>query len=255
MIGAIAGDVIGSVFEGSNLKSKDFPLFSRDSRFTDDSVLTAAVADSVLHGRDYADSFRAFYGWYPWAGYGFLFSNWARNPFLEAYGSYGNGSAMRVSPIAWAFGTQEEVLTEAARSAAATHNSVEGIKGAQAIALAAYLARTGKTKSAIMSAIVDRFGYDLDFTLDGIRSDYGFDVTCQGTVPQALVAFRDSEDFEDAIRSAISIGGDSDTIACMAGSVAAAFHGGVPTKIDGAVRARLDERLNGILDLFERRFL
>lgn len=255
MIGAIAGDVIGSVFEGSNLKSKDFPLFSRDSRFTDDSVLTAAVADCVLHGRDYADAYRAFYAWYPRAGFGFLFANWARSPREAAYGSYGNGAAMRVSPIAWAFETLEEVLSEAARSAAATHNSAEGIKGAQAIAMATYLARQGKTKSAILSAVVDRFRYDLDFTLDGIRSDYAFDATCQGTVPQALVAFRDSGDFEDAVRSAISIGGDSDTIACMAGSVAAAFHGGVPEDIDAAVRARLDERLNGILDLFERRCL
>jgi ADP-ribosylglycohydrolase len=255
MIGAIAGDVIGSVFEGSNLKSKDFPLFSKDSRFTDDSVLTAAVADCILHDRDYAAGYRAFYHRYPWAGYGFLFSNWAKNPFLEGYGSYGNGSAMRVSPVAWAFDTLEEVLSEAAKSATATHNSVEGIKGAQAIATATYLARTGKTKSAIVSAIVDRFAYDLDFTIDGIREDYAFDVTCQGTVPQALVAFRDSEDFEDAIRSAISIGGDSDTIACMAGSIAAAFHGGVPARIDGAVRARLDERLSGILDPFERRYL
>lgn len=177
MLGAIAGDVIGSVFERDNLKSKDFPLFSRGSRFTDDSVLTAAVADCVLHGRDYAEAYRAFYAWYPWAGYGFLFMNWASNPQLDAYGSYGNGSAMRVSPIAWAFDSLEEVLSEAARSAAATHNSVEGIKGAQAIALATYLARRGKSKSAILSAIVDRFGYDLDFTLDGIRADYAFDAT------------------------------------------------------------------------------
>lgn len=177
MMGAIAGDVIGSVFERNNLKSKDFPLFSRDSRFTDDSVLTAAVADSLLHGRDYAQAYRAFYARYPWAGYGFLFMNWASNPQLDAYGSYGNGSAMRVSPIAWAFESLEEVLSEAARSAAATHNSVEGIKGAQAIAMATYLARQGKSKNAILSAIVDRFHYDLDFTLDGIRADYAFDAT------------------------------------------------------------------------------
>lgn len=255
MLGAIAGDVIGSVFERRNLKSKDFPLFSRASQFTDDSVLTAAVADCLLHGRDYAEAFRAFYRWYPRAGYGFLFANWARNPQEEAYGSFGNGSAMRVSPVAWAHETLDEVLSEAAASAAVTHNSVDGIKGAQAVAAATFLARTGKSKGAILSAILDRFRYDLDFTLDDIRAHYRFDATCQGTVPQALVAFRDSTDFEDAIRSAISIGGDSDTLACMAGSIAAAYYGGVPSTIEAPVRDRLDERLNGILDLFERRFL
>ncbi len=255
MIGAIAGDVIGSVFERRNARSKNFPLFSRESQFTDDSVLTVAVADCILHGRDYAGAFRQFHGWYPEAGYGFMFSQWARTPDLGPYGSYGNGSAMRVGPVAWAFETLDDVLSEAAATAAVTHNHAEGIKGAQAIAMATFLARKGKRREDILSAIIDRFGHDLEFTLDGIRADYQFDATCQGSVPQALVAFRESEDFEDAIRSAISIGGDSDTIACMTGSISAAYYGSVPCHIDRQVRDRLDDRLNGIVESFEQRFL
>ena len=195
MIGAIAGDVIGSVFEQDNVKSKDFPLFSSDSRFTDDTVLTAAVADCLQHGRDYDTAFRRFHGWYPKAGYGFMFSKWARTHSLGPYGSYGNGSAMRVGPVAWALDTLDEVLSEASASAAVTHDHEEGVKGAQAIAAATFLARTGKSREDILSEVVDRFGYNLDFSLDEIRADYRFDATCQGTVPQALVAFRDSDDF------------------------------------------------------------
>ena len=255
MIGAIAGDVVGSVFEQSNVKSKEFPLFSRKSRFTDDTVMSLALADALLHGRGIAENFRRFHDWYPRAGYGHLFKNWALTPGLGPYNSYGNGSAMRVSAIAWAFEDEESVLAWARRSAAVTHDHPEGIKGAEAIALATFLARKDEDKESILERVVDLTGYDLEFTLDEIRPRYGFDATCQGSVPQALVAFRESEGFEDSLRAAVSIGGDSDTIACMTGSISAAYYDDVPDSIDAEARGRLDERLQGILALFEERFL
>ncbi len=255
MIGAIAGDVIGSVYEHSNIKSTDFPLFQKSSRFTDDSVMSLALADALVHGRDIAQNFRRFYGWYPRVGYGNLFKAWAKDASFGAYNSYGNGSAMRVAASAYAFDTAEQVLACARESAVITHNHPEGIKGAEAIALGTFLARTGHTKSEILSNIVDQSGYHLEFSLDEIRDDYFFDTTCQGSVPQALVAFREGKDFEDTIRLAISIGGDSDTIACMTGALSAAFYQFIPDVIEIEVRARLDERLAGVLRLFEEKFL
>jgi len=255
MIGAVAGDVIGSVYEQANIKTKDFPLFQRDCVFTDDTVMLLALADAFLHGRDFGTNFRRFYSWYPRAGYGNMFKAWAVDPSREAYNSFGNGSAMRVAAVAYACDAAKEVLEKAEESAAVTHNHSEGIKGAKAIALATFLARTGKTKDAILNAVVDVTGYDLEFSLDEIRDDYIFDATCQGSVPQALVAFREGIDFEDVIRSAVSIGGDSDTIACMAGAVAGAYFCSVPSEISDEVRGRLDERLAGVLELFEERFV
>ena len=255
MIGAIAGDVIGSVFEQSNVKSKDFALFSRQSRFTDDTVMSLALADALIHGRDISECYRRFHDWYPKAGYGHMFKKWAQTPEHGPYNSYGNGSAMRVSAVAWAFDDEADVLAWARDSAIVTHDHEEGIKGAEAVALATFLAREHRSKDHILAAVIDRTGYDLDFTLDQIRADYFFDATCQGSVPQALAAFRDGEDFEDTIRLAISVGGDSDTIACMAGAIASAFYGGVPRPIDVEVRDRLDERLAGVLALFEERYL
>lgn len=255
MIGAIAGDVIGSVFEQSNVKSKDFALFSRQSRFTDDTVMSLALADALIHGRDISQCYRRFHDWYPKAGYGHMFKKWAQTPEHGPYNSYGNGSAMRVSAVAWAFDDEADVLSWARESAVVTHDHEEGIKGAEAIALATFLARQQQSKDRILAAVIDRTGYDLDFTLDEIRADYFFDATCQGSVPQALVAFRDGEDFEDTVRLAISVGGDSDTIACMAGAIASAFYDGVPEPIEVEVRERLDERLAGVLALFEERFL
>lgn len=255
MIGAIAGDVIGSVYEQANIKTKDFQLFQKACSYTDDTVMALALADAFLHGRDIGSNFRRFYSWYPRAGYGNMFKAWATDPSREAYNSYGNGSAMRVTAVAYASDTSEEVLEKAEESAVVTHNHPEGVKGAKAIALATFLAKDGKSKDAVLDAVIDETGYDLEFSLDDIRDDYFFDTTCQGSVPQALVAFRESADFEDAIRSAISIGGDSDTIACMAGSIAAAYYHSVPTEIDLEVRSRLDERLSGVLSLFEDRFI
>ncbi|MEM9012789.1 MAG: ADP-ribosylglycohydrolase family protein [Pseudomonadota bacterium] len=254
MIGAIAGDVIGSPFEQKNVKRRDFPLFQKASTFTDDTVMTLALADALLHGREIAATLRRFYAWYPRAGYGHMFSAWARDPARGPYGSYGNGSAMRVAAAAYAGTDRAEVLGLAAESAAVTHDHPEGVKGAEAIALATFLARTGHSKEAILDAVIDHTDYDLDFTLDAIRPGYAFDATCQGSVPQALVAFREGADFEDTIRAAISMGGDSDTIACMAGAVAGAFYGPLPPEIDAEVRARLDERLRGVLTPFEARF-
>lgn len=254
MIGAIAGDVIGSVYEHANVRHTDFPLISRGSTFTDDTVMTLALADALLHGRDFAESFRRFYAWYPRAGYGYLFKAWAKDPEKPAYGSFGNGSAMRVSPVAWAAQSEDEVVDLATRSASVSHDHPEGVKGAVAIALATFLARQGCSKTGILVHVVGRTGYDLGFSLDEIRSDYVFDATCQGSVPQALVAFREATGYESAVRLAISIGGDSDTIACMTGAVAAAHYGGVPEPLASEVRGRLDERLRGVLALFEDRY-
>jgi ADP-ribosylglycohydrolase len=250
MLGAIAGDIIGSRFEGSPFKDKGFELFSPHSRFTDDTVLTAAVAESLMTGTPYWQNLKAYFRRYPHAGYGGSFAVWAASDSSQAYSSFGNGSAMRVSPIGWFFQRAEDVLHQAEASAAATHNHPEGIKGAQAVALAIFLARKGSRKEEIRQDIQSRFGYDLSRTLESIRPWYRFDVTCQGSVPEALIAFFEASDYEDAVRNAVSLGGDSDTQACMAGSVAEAFFGGVPQDIARAALNRLDNHLRQNVDRF-----
>lgn len=247
MLGAIAGDIIGSVYEHNPIKTKDFPLFAPESRFTDDTVLTVAVAHALLHDRDYAKSLRSIGLMYPNAGYGKSFMTWLAVEGHPPYGSWGNGSAMRVSPIGWACNSIEEVLTEAERSAVVSHNHLEGIKGAQAVALAVYLARNAASKMEIKNEIVDRFGYDLTRTLDEIRPDYRFDVSCQGSVPESIIAFLESDSFEDAVRNAISLGGDSDTMACIAGGIAEAFYGELPEEIDSNVRNTIPNNLMEIV--------
>lgn len=254
MLGAIAGDVIGSVHEGSGTKTKEFPLFVEDSRFTDDTVLTVAVAEKLLRGGDYVDLFHACVRDYPLAGYGGTFIRWAGHEKREPYNSWGNGSAMRVSAVGTVFDTLEEVAAEAARSAEVTHNHPEGVKGAQATAAAVFLARTGSSKADIRAHIESAYGYNLSEPLDEIRPRYGFDVSCQGSVPQSLVAFLESTDYEDAVRNAISLGGDADTMACIAGAVAEAFYGGVPNHVAAETRARLDAHLTGVLDEFTERY-
>jgi len=249
MLGAIAGDIIGSVYEGSNLKTKDFPLFHSQCCFTDDTVLTIAVADVILnagkflHSNKYIHKFKWYYHRYPNAGYGGSFREWAKSSSREPYNSWGNGSAMRVSPIGFAFNDLDTVLKEAQRSAEVTHNHPEGIKGAQATAAAIFLARTGNNKASIKAYIQNTFGYDLELTLDQIRPTYSFDVSCQGSVPQAITAFLESSDFEDGIRNAVSIGGDSDTIACITGGIADAFYGGVPNAIAQWALCQLNDHL------------
>lgn len=254
LLGAIAGDVIGSVYEHHSQKSIDFPLFSQRSRLTDDSVLTIAVADAILNGADYVKSILAYGRRYPNAGYGGSFRQWLVNDDPQPYNSFGNGSAMRVSPVAWAFNTVEDVLREAERSAAVTHNHPEGIKGAQAVALAIYRARTGAAKDAIKEEIETRFGYDLSRRLDDIRQVYVWDVTCQGSVPESILAFLESNDFESAIRNAISLGGDADTMAAISGSIAEAFYDGVPEDIASEILKRIPAELRDVVDQFNRRF-
>jgi ADP-ribosylglycohydrolase len=228
----------------------DFPLFSAGSRFTDDTVLTVAVADSILHRVGYTAKLKEYYRYYPHAGYGWYFHLWASSESSEPYNSWGNGSAMRVSPVGFAFNTIDDVLAEAKRSAEVTHNHIEGIKGAQATAAAIFLARSGESKHEIRRYIEKTFGYNLSEPLDSIRESYTFDVSCQGSVPQAIVAFLESENYEDAVRKAISIGGDSDTIACIAGGIAQAFYQGLPAFITSKVRAILDDRLNRVVAEF-----
>jgi ADP-ribosylglycohydrolase len=254
MLGAIAGDVIGSVHERGGVKTKDFPLFVPGSRFTDDTVLTVAVADCLLTGRGYVDAFHDYYHDYPGAGYGGSFVGWAAERRREPYGSWGNGSAMRVAPVGWAFGALDEVIREAGRSAAVTHDHPEGVRGAQAVAAAVFLARTGHPKEAIRNEVGRVFGYDLSARLDDIRPGYRFDVSCQVSVPQSLVAFMEAADFEEAVRNAVSLGGDTDTMAAIAGAVAEAFFGGVPAAIAGPTLAALDDRLRGVVGAFAARF-
>ena len=246
MLGAIAGDIIGSIYEGGNIKTKDFPLFQRQSSISDDTVLTIAIADTILKKENYTNMLKQYYHRYPYAGYGGTFQAWAKSNHTEPYNSWGNGSAMRVSPVGWAFNDLESVLIEAQKSAEVTHNHPEGIKGAKAIASAIFLARTGNNKDTIKSYIQTQFGYDLNRTIAEIRPEYKWDVSCQGSVPEAIISFLDSTDFEDAIRNAVSLGGDSDTIACISGSIAHAFYGKIPPHILTEIFPRLDLFLTNI---------
>lgn len=250
MLGAIAGDIIGSIYEIRNIKTKYFPLFDDKCRFTDDSVLTVATADVILNGGNYTDQYKSYGRQYIHVGYGGSFRKWAKSEDTEPYNSWGNGSAMRVSPIGFAFNDLETVLQEAKRSAEVTHNHPEGIKGAQATAAAIFLGRTGHNKESIKNYIQNTCGYDLEQIIDQIRPVYKFDVSCQGSVPQAIIAFLESNDYEDAIRNAISIGGDSDTIACITGGIAEAFYGGVPENITNWVFSKLNQHLIEITTKF-----
>lgn len=254
MLGAIAGDIIGSLYEIRGLKTKDFPLFVPESRFTDDTVLTIAVADSLLHSASYAEKFHAYGNAYPLAGYGKAFRNWLQSTDLQPYNSWGNGSAMRVSPIAFAFETLEEVIAEAEKSAFPTHNHPEGVKGAKALAAAIFLAHKGSSKREIKEHVQQTYLYDLERSIDQIRPGYTFDVSCQGSVPESIIAFLESNDFEESIRLAISLGGDTDTMACMAGSIAEAFYGEVPTAIAEEVKHRLPDDFLQIIHDFKQKF-
>lgn len=253
MLGAICGDVIGSVHEWAATKTKDFPLFVRKSTFTDDSVLTVAVAEWILDGKDLTKVLQAYTAAYPGRGYGLMYGQWAANRHSKPYNSFGNGSAMRVSSVGFAFDTAEDVLDWAERSAAVTHNHPEGIRGAQATALAVYLARNGLEKDQIRTELESRFGYDLSQELDIIRPTYCFNETCQETVPQAIIAFLESTSYEDAVRNAISLGGDADTLACITGGIAEAYYG-VPRDISRPVLEILDPDLVAVIDQFHKRF-
>lgn len=252
MIGAIAGDMIGSPYEGRPIKTKDFKAVV--AGFTDDTVLTVAVANAILSGIEYRESIIFHARKYPHAGYGGSFRDWMWQPYPRPYHSFGNGSAMRVSPVGFAFDSIEEVLLEAKRSAETSHNHPEGIKGAQATALAIFLARNGEGKDTIHREITKRFGYDLDRRLDQIRPGYRFDVSCQGSVPESIIAFLESDAYEDAIKNAISLGGDADTMACIAGGIAQAYYRHIPESIISAVRKKLPLDLLEIVDLYNDKY-
>ena len=281
MIGAIVGDIAGSRFEFDNYKSKDFELFvSYDkltgigeedlkammdsSSYSDDSVMTLAIAMAILRWKEMespscqdlsrlaVESMREFGKMYPLAGYGGTFEMWLHDETMGPYNSWGNGAAMRVSACGWAGRTLDEVKAMSRAVTAVTHNHPEGIKGAEATAVATFLARIGKPKEEIKSVIIRDY-YPLDFTLDEIRPGYEFDVSCQGSVPQALEAFVESASFEDAIRNAVSIGGDSDTIAAICGAVAGAYYG-VPDDIRAKAETFLPFHLIETLHSFESKF-
>ena len=281
MIGAIVGDIVGSRFEFDNHKSKDFELFVscgklngsvddnlktmlNSSTYSDDSVMTLAIAKAILRWKErelptYQDlsqlavsSMREFGKMYPLAGYGGTFELWLHDETMGPYNSWGNGAAMRVSACGWAGRTLDEVQAMSRAVTKVTHNHPEGIKGAETTAVATFLARTCKSKEEIKSVVVQDY-YPLDFTLDEIRPDYEFDVSCQGSVPQAIEAFMESTSFEDAIRNAVSIGGDSDTIAAICGAVAGAFYG-VPSDIRAKAEVFLPPHLLETLNSFESKF-
>lgn len=256
MLGAIIGDTVGSVYEFDNIKTTDFPFFGKGCNYTDDTIMTVAIADWLVNDRftngdqlvttieKYAEKYPC-----PKGGYGGGFRKWLRTPHDEKkpYNSFGNGSAMRVSACGWIGNDLHEVLNLAERSAEVTHNHPEGIKGAQATAMAIYLARTGESKEEIKDQVSRMFGYDLNRTCDEIRPTYSFNETCQETVPQAIIAFLESTDFESAIRLAVSLGGDSDTLACITGSIAEAFYG-IPDWMCEKMRSMLPKDFLHIID-------
>lgn len=255
LAGAVAGDVIGSVYEHYRTKRMDFQLFPAGSRFTDDTVMTVANADWLLNGGDLARIMQRYGNRYPNAGYGGMFRKWLREDPPQPYHSFGNGSAMRVSPVGWAFDTLEETLTAAKQSAEVTHNHPEGIKGAQAVAACIFLARQHKTKREIKAYVEQMFGYDLNRTCDEIRPSYRFDSRCQGSVPESILAFLESSDYENAVRLAVSLGGDADTMGAIAGSIAEAFYGGVPEQIKQEALKRLPSELADVLGKFHEIFV
>lgn len=262
MLGAITGDVVGSRFEFDNFKSKDFELFHNECFFTDDSVMTLAIAKSLIkyekekdieeYKKELVDIMHEVGIRYPGCGYGGRFYEWIVKNKTEPYNSFGNGSAMRVSPVAWVACSLEDCEKLAKATAEVTHNHPEGIKGAVAVAGAIYLART-KCSMDNIKEYVSSF-YTIDFTLDEIRADYDFYEICQKSVPEAIEAFFESQSFEDAIRNAISIGGDSDTIAAITGSIAEAFYG-IPEEIKETALSFLDDYLSDIADEFIKKYL
>lgn len=241
MIGAIIGDIIGSRFERFNRKSKDFELFHESCKLTDDSTLTLAVADAYMNKKDYTQTIVEYARENPLAGYGGSFINWVDSEDHVPYNSWGNGSAMRVSALAWLINDMDELMVEAKKSAEVTHNHPEGIKGAQAVAACILLARQKRNKQEIKEFIERIFSYNLNRTVKSLVEIYQFDVSCQGSVPEAIICFLESTDFEDCIRTAISIGGDSDTIACMAGAIAEAHYNAIPNPIMDYFNLKIEE--------------
>ncbi|MEA2028120.1 MAG: ADP-ribosylglycohydrolase family protein [Campylobacterota bacterium] len=254
MLGAIAGDIIGSQYEFNAIKTKEFELFLQGSKFTDDTLLSIAVAKSILDSENYLDNIVDFglrYFEYP-VGFGSRFKQWLKNGEHQPYNSWGNGSAMRVSPIGFAFDDENKVLDEAAKSAEVTHNHIEGIKGAQATALAVLMARQGKSKEEMREHISKSFDYDLNRSVEAMRPNYQFEVSCQKSVPESIICFLDSTSFEDAIRNAVSMGGDADTMAAIAGGIAQAYYKEIPKAISQQVYAILPDEFVDIIERFEK---
>ena len=259
MIGAIMGDMIGAPYEfDRSPKTKEFPLFSNRSEFTDDSVMTVAVAEALMDSMGKTDveiktalleSMKKWGRIYPDAGYGNMFYQWLHTREPKPYGSFGNGSAMRVSSAGWLYKTLEETRHMARLTAEVTHNHPEGIKGAEAVASAIWMARNGSSKEEIRNYIIQEFGYDLSRTCDEIRPAYYHIETCQQTVPEAITAFMEGNDFEDVVRTAVSLGGDCDTLTCIAAGMAEAMYG-IPEFMEKECRSRLPEDMKAVLDRF-----
>jgi ADP-ribosylglycohydrolase len=256
MLGSIIGDCVGSIYEFENIKTEDFDLFSPGSSYTDDSILTLATARSILDKSPYEQNYRIYGRRYacPVGGYGSGFHRWLFASVQAPYNSCGNGSAMRVSPVGYAFNDIFTILNEAQRSAEMTHNHPEGIKGAQATAIAIYMGRNNYTKPEIKERIEGMFQYDLNRTCDQIRPFYQFEGTCQGTVPEAIIAFLESTSFEDAIRKAVSLGGDSDTLACITGGIAQAFYKHIPAVMVEKTMATMPKELKDVVEEFNNKY-
>ncbi len=254
MIGAVAGDIIGSRFEVIPTKSYNFEMFSGLNTFTDDTVLTIAIADAILHNKPYGPSLMDYGNRYPDAGYGASFIRWLAGTITGPYNSFGNGAAMRVSPVGFAFDSEEEVLEEAQKTAEVTHNHPEGIKGAQAVALAVFLAKKHVDKEKIKEEIETKFNYDLSRSIQKIRPEYSFEISCQKSVPESIIAFLESTDYISAIRNAVSLGGDSDTMACIAGGIAQAYYKDIPKWITDEVYSRIPEEFMKTIILFEEKY-
>ena len=252
MIGAIAGDIIGSIYEWNNIKTKDFPLFGEGCSFTDDTVCTIAVADWLMNEGNLSDILSDYVSRYPNAGYGAMFGEWARKQDREPYNSWGNGSAMRASPVMYVARDEQELLDLAEQSSTVTHSHPDGIAGAQATALTMWMANEGADAPTMRRDIAERFGYDLSQSVDEIREWYTFDVSSAGTVPQAVTCALEAENYEDAIRNAISIGGDSDTVACITGGIAEVMFG-LPDNIWDKARSYLTVELIDVVDRFADR--
>lgn len=257
IIGAICGDIIGSSYEFRPIKTKDFKLFNAYSTFTDDTIMTLAIASWLIKDKDSIDvlisEIKRFGRQYPNAGYGRMFLNWLNQDNSEAYGSWGNGSAMRVSPVSGVAESLEESQKLAEISAIVTHNHPEGIKGALATNDAIFLARNSYDKYEIKKHIEKNYGYDLSRSVDEIRLSYDFDVSCQGSVPESIICFLEAEDYEDTIRNTVSLGGDADTQAAIAGGIASAYWE-VPAKISARSIRRLDSNLLEVFIKFRDKY-
>ncbi len=254
MLGAIIGDIIGSVYERSNVKEYNFEIFHPKSHFTDDTVLTIATADAILNDLNFQEFYTRYANKYPKAGYGRDFFCWSKRKKPKPYNSFGNGSAMRISPVGFIAKNIDEALYLAKKSAEVTHNHPEGIKGAQAIASAIFMAKIGKSKQNIKSFIEFKFGYDLNRSCGEIRKVYSFNATCQGSVPESIIAFLESNTFEDAIRLAISLGGDADTMAAITGSIAEAYYQKIPFVFVKKAFYKLDYEMIDVIKSFYKKY-